>query len=183
MTSVIHYFNWVDYTIIGIVLFSTIISLFRGFLREAISLVVWGIGILLSLKCAGSVQEYLSSWIASSTVRYWVAFLSIFFIIFLIGILINIFVHKLVKESGFNVPDHFLGFFFGAARGLLIAMVFLMYLSADGIKDDTALAHSRFMPEVKPVVSWLHTFLPQQVKRASEWVLGGPDNKPARGQR
>ena len=33
--------NWVDFSILGIVAVSTLISLIRGFVKEAISLVVW----------------------------------------------------------------------------------------------------------------------------------------------
>ncbi|GAB7204612.1 hypothetical protein OS21_11010 [Dickeya oryzae] len=37
---------WVDYVIIGIVGFSALVSLIRGFVREALSLVTWGGGVL-----------------------------------------------------------------------------------------------------------------------------------------
>lgn len=34
-------FNWIDFTILGVVGISTLVSLVRGFIREAISLVIW----------------------------------------------------------------------------------------------------------------------------------------------
>ncbi|MCO6561298.1 MAG: CvpA family protein, partial [Gilliamella sp.] len=33
--------NWVDFTIIGIIAFSALISIVRGFVREALSLISW----------------------------------------------------------------------------------------------------------------------------------------------
>lgn len=33
--------NWVDFSIIGIIVLSALISLVRGFMKEALSLVIW----------------------------------------------------------------------------------------------------------------------------------------------
>lgn len=33
---------WIDYAIIAVIAFSSLVSLIRGFVREALSLVTWG---------------------------------------------------------------------------------------------------------------------------------------------
>ena len=33
--------NWVDYTIIGVIALSAVISIARGFVREVLSLIAW----------------------------------------------------------------------------------------------------------------------------------------------
>lgn len=33
--------NWVDFTIIGVIVLSALISIVRGFVREALSLISW----------------------------------------------------------------------------------------------------------------------------------------------
>ncbi|SPY96198.1 colicin V production protein [Proteus mirabilis] len=35
---------WIDYAIIAIIGFSALVSLIRGFVREALSLITWGCG-------------------------------------------------------------------------------------------------------------------------------------------
>jgi membrane protein required for colicin V production len=45
--------NWLDYAILGILVFSTLVSLVRGFVREAISLVVWIAAIWLGFLYRG----------------------------------------------------------------------------------------------------------------------------------
>ena len=40
--------NWVDFSILGIIAVSTLISLIRGFVKEAISLVVWFAALFIS---------------------------------------------------------------------------------------------------------------------------------------
>ena len=37
---------WIDYAIIAVIAFSSLVSLIRGFVREALSLVTWGCAFL-----------------------------------------------------------------------------------------------------------------------------------------
>ena len=172
-TNVASHFNWVDYTIIGIIAFSIIISFFRGFLREAVSLVVWIAGVLLALKFATPVQVHLQAWIASATIRYIIAFVALFLVVFIVGALLNALLHAVVSKTGLSATDRLLGIFFGGVRGLLIIAILLMFVSVGNVKDGTALAQSRLAPEFKPIVVWLNGFLPMQIKQLSQWVRNG----------
>ena len=98
----IHSLNWVDYSILGIIVFSIIISFFRGFSREAVSLVVWVLGIMVALKFADPTSIFFKTWIASPTLRYIIAFATLFLIIFIVGILLNAAIHALVKKAGLS---------------------------------------------------------------------------------
>lgn len=170
-------FNWVDYTIVGLVVFSTLISLFRGFTREVVSFIVWIFGVLIALKFAEPVQVYLQTWIHSSMLRYIVAFVLLFFIIFMGGVLINSIVHLFIRKAGLNVTDRLLGVFFGMARGLVIVGVLLMFVNVGNIQNTTVFAESRLAPDFKPIVSWLNIFLPQKMKEFSAWVAVGVESE------
>ena len=86
MSSVPWYsFNWLDYTIVGIVVLSTIVSFFRGFIREAISLCIWAIGIVLALKLAPQLEERIHAVTHWDTLSYVLAFGVVFFSVWLIG--------------------------------------------------------------------------------------------------
>lgn len=167
----IHSLNWVDYSILGIIVFSIIISFFRGFSREAVSLVVWVVGIMVALKFADPTSIFFKTWIASPTLRYIIAFATLFLIIFIAGILLNAAIHALVKKAGLSLTDRMLGVIFGAARGLLIVAVLLMFVSVGKVKDGTYLTQSRLALKFKPMVVWLNAFLPTQMKGFSQWVM------------
>jgi len=169
--------NWIDYAIIGVIILSTVISFFRGFLREAVSLVVWIAGIAIALRYANVVQLGFKTWFASPSVRYIVAFMSLFLLVFIIGIIINMLLHALIHKTGLTITDRILGFVFGAVRGLLIVAILLMFVSIGSVKDGTALAQSSLAPEFKPAVVWLNEFLPQHTKQFSRWVLNKGDSQ------
>ena len=52
--------NWFDFTILGIIALSAIISLMRGFVKEAISLVVWRAAIVISRTFYPQLAELLT---------------------------------------------------------------------------------------------------------------------------
>ena len=173
-----HSFNWVDYTIIGIVVFSTIISFFRGFVREAVSFVVWTIGVLVALRFADPLQLYFRghAWIHSPTLRYLIAFVALFLLILIVGVLINALIHSLVSKVGLSLMDRLIGIFFGAARGALIVAVLLMFAMVGNVHERGAIAQSRLATDFKPMVTWLNDFVPQRMKQFSHWVMGGDNS-------
>ena len=168
------YFNWIDFAIIGIILFSIIISFFRGFLREVVSLVVLVAAVVVVFKFFDFVQVHLKPWVASDSVRYITTLVGLFLAVFVMGAFLNMLVHALVNKSGLGIINRLLGVFFGAARGLLIVAVLLMFVSLGNIQDGSELAQSRLLPDFKSMVTWLDQFLPQQLKYFSQWLVCQP---------
>ncbi|WP_304985221.1 CvpA family protein [Coxiella-like endosymbiont] len=179
--NIFSHFNWVDFTIIGIIVFSIIISFFRGFVREAILLVIWIGAIVIVFKFSEPVQIHLRPWINSDSLRYAAAFGILLLAVFIFGIFINLIVHALVKKTGLTITDRLLGIFFGAARGFLIVAVFLMFVSVGNIKDGTAVGQSQLASKFEPIVTWLNQFLPCQLKNIFQWLVEPPQTEINRG--
>ena len=57
-------FTNVDYVIISIITFSSILSVFRGFVKEALSLFLWFMAIALTASFNGVLSDYLADSIA-----------------------------------------------------------------------------------------------------------------------
>ncbi len=169
-----HGLNWVDFIIIGIIFISVLISFFRGLIREAISLGFWLVGLMVALKFALPVHEYLSHWIGSPMLRYLLAFVGLFLIVFVIGVITNLLIQAMVKAAGLSFTDRLLGIFFGAARGLAIVTVLLLFVSSGTLQDAQAIQQSRLAPQFMPLVSWLRQFLPDHMQTVSNWVQPDP---------
>ena len=120
--------NWADWALIAIFGMSMAISLVRGFVREAMSLVVWIVAVVVALVFFEQAATRLIDLIATPSLRYLVAWLVLFFGVLLIGGVVNFLLARLVSASGLSGTDRLLGLVFGALRGFVVVMVLLITL-------------------------------------------------------
>ncbi len=120
--------NFFDYILITIVGLSMVLSLWRGFVREIISLVGLVLAFFLASRFAGDASGLLDQWITQNNLANIAAFVLIFVLVMFIVGAVGFIVRKLVDLAALTATDRTLGMFFGAARGLLlIGTAFLMY--------------------------------------------------------
>lgn len=112
--------NGADWIIIAVVVISCLIGLWRGFMREAISLATWIIGLWLAWTFSPSIEPMLGGLLSGPQVRVWVARLIILVLVVLAGNLVGFVVTRAVRYSPFGVADRMLGVLFGLLRGALL---------------------------------------------------------------
>ncbi len=120
--------NWADWGIVLILLVSSLISLKRGFIKEALSLVVWLLAIIIGLSFRQQASYLLAEHIATPSVRELAAFALLFVATLLVGACVNFLIGQLVKVTGLTGTDRLLGMLFGLARGFVVVMVILIVL-------------------------------------------------------
>jgi membrane protein required for colicin V production len=122
--------NFFDYLLIGIVGLSVVLSLWRGFVREIISLIGLVAAFFAASRASGQAGDLLGQWISNGTIADIAGFALVFVLVMLIVGIIGAIIRKLVDMADLTATDRTLGIVFGAARGvLLIALVFLIYTS------------------------------------------------------
>src|SRR5690606_34792426 len=120
--------NWADWTIVAILVLSALISVKRGFVREALSLATWVAAILVAMIFGGRLAILLVDHIDTPSLRELVAFTLLFVGTLLVGALVNYVISTLVKVTGLSGTDRLLGMCFGLARGAIIVMALLIFL-------------------------------------------------------
>jgi len=120
--------NWADWTIVAIVGVSALLSLWRGFIKEALSLVIWVVAFIVSTMFSDSLAFMLSDIITTPSLRHMVAMALLFAGTLMVGGLLNFLIGQLVKMSGLTGTDRLLGMVFGIARGVIVVVVILMFL-------------------------------------------------------
>ncbi len=121
----------IDWIIIAILLISTLISIWRGFVREALSLVTWIAAIIISRLFASQVSTLLIDYIDMPSMRLGAAYALLFAGTLIVGALVNNLIAEVVKMTGLGGTDKFFGMFFGFARGgvvILVVVAGLYYL-------------------------------------------------------
>ena len=115
--------NITDWVILGVVIASGIISLFRGFTKEFLSLFLWVFSFIAAISLEYLVSPFITGYIGNPEISKIGAYVVIFVAcIFIGGIVINM-ISKLIKWSGVSGFDKFLGVLFGMARGLIVIFV------------------------------------------------------------
>jgi len=118
----------VDYIVLSIVLVSAVISLFRGFVREVLSLAAWLVSFWVAISYTPKLASWLQPHMESEALRIGASFLALFITCLVLAALINRLVGQLVKHSGLSGTDRALGVVFGIIRGSLV-VVLLVWLA------------------------------------------------------
>lgn len=158
-------FAWVDWLIIGIVAVSALISLTRGFVKEALSLVTWIIAGLVAWTFGGALAELLTGYIETPSLRVITACAILFVLTLILGGLINYLIGQLVLVTGLTGTDRFLGMVFGAARGVLLVVIAVGLLSLAPVEADSWWRESELIPHFLLVADWSKGFILGMVGR------------------
>jgi membrane protein required for colicin V production len=117
-----------DLIAVGIVGLSIVAAFLRGFVRVAISLMGWIVGLIAASRFSDTVGAMLPDYGETPAVRYVVAFVLILLAALLVAGIAGFILSRLVRAAGLGFLDRFLGAIIGLARGVLIA-VFLVLLA------------------------------------------------------
>ena len=118
-------FNQVDIVILIITLLSSIFGLWRGLIKEVLSLLTWIAALLVSRVYSEPLAGLMTGMIENDGIRYVSAFAILFVIVMMLGTFLNFLMSKLLNFTGLKLADRLLGAVFGVARGVIIVLVIL----------------------------------------------------------
>ena len=160
-------FQLLDLILIGIMIISGLLALMRGFTREVLSLLAWGIAGLAALGAVLSpeLNELAGQYLQPEIVAKIALGGGVFLIVLIIMSLISVRIADWVLDSAAGAFDRTMGFMYGLARGLLlvaIAYLFYVWLVPEQ-KQEEWVRNARLLPVVKEVSNVVISFLPADV--------------------
>lgn len=134
---------------------SSLISLKRGFVKEALSLVVWVLAFALATVFSGHLEVLLESSITTPSMRQMVAFGLLFAATLIVGAMVNYLIGELVKITGLSGTDRLFGMVFGMIRGAIVVMAILLLLpGVIPIHQDPWWHESQLIPHFMTFEDW-----------------------------
>jgi membrane protein required for colicin V production len=118
--------TWFDYAVIGVILGSIAWGIWRGLVRETMSLAGWVIAFLAANLFAAPVAEILPDTIKRPELRTLMGYVVVFLGVLVVTTAGAVLLGKIVHAIGLGSLDRTLGGLFGLLRGLLIAVAFAL---------------------------------------------------------
>jgi membrane protein required for colicin V production len=154
--------NILDFVILGLIAFSGIVSIFRGFVREILALITWAVAVWVAWHFGAVLCLILEPYVQSKVGRYLLAYGGLFVLTMIIGGLVNYLFSQLVDKSGLGATDRTLGLLFGLLRGILIISVMLLVMQLTPVIKEPWWHQSRLVPLFVPIEAWLKDLLPKE---------------------
>jgi len=151
--------NWFDFAILGVIGLSSLISLIRGFTKEAVSLVTWFAAFFVASNFYPEMAQFITG-IEDLKIRNSAAIAILFIATLLIGALVNYIINRLVAVTGLSGTDRLLGVIFGAIRGILIVSALLFFADYITSFEETLWwKEAQLPPHFAIVITWFFEHL------------------------
>lgn len=115
-----------DYAVIGILLASLFLGLWRGVVSEILALAAFVLAFYVAREFAPSISSFFAGMLSDKSMQYSAAFAAIFVGVLVVVGIVRLVISFLLRAVGLGLIDRLLGAVFGVARGVLIVLVAVM---------------------------------------------------------
>ena len=170
-------FTWIDIGIVLILLVSTFIAIFRGFVKEVVSLASLVTAILLAVAFFDQVAHILPSGIDETTfgfgdnefkmskLRAVIAFTLIVAGVLIAGAFLNHVLGKIARLPVLSGVDRALGALFGFARGAAVVVLVILVAALSSFPHSETWKSSRLVPMFEVGAQTVIDFIPPEYSR------------------
>lgn len=118
-----------DGIVIVVMLVSALLAMYRGFLREVLSIASWATAAAVAFLFHKQLLPMVKTYIPNDNVALGVTIVGLFVVTLLVVSWITMKISDFVLDSAFGALDRSAGFLFGAARGLLLIVVAMQFFN------------------------------------------------------
>ena len=161
---------WIDVVILALIVLSAVLSLFRGFVKEALALASWLVALWVAMTFYEALALMLAEWISVPSAQKITAFVLLFICVLLLGALVNYLAGKLVARTGLTGTDRMLGVVFGAARGAVIVALLVLFAGLTPMPQDAWWQDSQLIGYFEEFAMWMREYLPADMAKNISYV-------------
>ena len=150
-----------DGILIGFTLVSAILAMVRGFSREVLSVASWVVAALAAYFFYPTVLPFVTPHVHNAKLALGIAAAIVFLIALIVVTVVTMKIADLVIDSRVGALDRTLGFLYGAARGILVVAVALLFFNwLVGNNPPGWVTHAKSRPLLDGIGQRLEAMLP-----------------------
>ncbi|MHC1549558.1 CvpA family protein [Phyllobacterium sp. K27] len=151
-----------DGILLGITLVSAVLAMVRGFSREVLSVVSWAAAAVAAYVFYKPVVPFLAPYISNETIVQIAAAGLVFIVTLIVVSIITMKIADFIIDSRIGALDRTLGFLFGAARGVLLVVVAMLFFNWLVTENQPAwVAQAKSKPMIDELGAKLVALLPE----------------------
>jgi membrane protein required for colicin V production len=154
-----------DYVALAIIGLSIILSVMRGFFREALAILGWVAAFVTAKTYANQILPMMPEDIPTESLRILAAFLVLFFATLLVATLLAIALSSIFKKMGLGWLNRLLGAFFGLARGILIVCIVVFLAGLTELPSDARWRNAMFSAPLEALVISMLPWVPISIAK------------------
>jgi len=154
-----------DYAMLGMVLVSVAVSIWRGLVREVVSLLSWLVALWVAARFSVAFSEWLPAAMTNPSARYMTAFVALFLATVIVLELFGVLLARLLRAAGLGFVDRALGAVFGLARGALLAWILTLLGGLTSLPQQGWWQESMLAPPLQAAVLAARPLLPLEIAK------------------
>ncbi|MCF6110058.1 CvpA family protein [Mesorhizobium muleiense] len=156
-----------DGILVGFTLVSAMLAMVRGFSREVLSVISWIAAAAAAFFFYQPVLPYVQPYVDNEKIAMVVAAGIVFIVALIIVSIITMKLADWIIDSRVGALDRTLGFLYGAARGILVVAVALLFFNwLAGPKAPGWVADAKSRPLLESIGAKLESLLPEDPENA-----------------
>ncbi|MEO4044485.1 CvpA family protein [Hoeflea sp. CAU 1731] len=118
-----------DGLVLAVTLFSAVLAMVRGFSREVLAVVSWAAAAFAAYKFYPTLLPFVQQYVSNDDVALIISAAAIFIVVLIVVSIITMKIADFIIDSRIGALDRTLGFLFGAARGILLVAVAMLFFN------------------------------------------------------
>ena len=152
-----------DLAILGIIGLSAVLSLFRGFIREAIALLGWIAGLWCAFNYMHITSEWFVRWVESPFIRLSLGFVTLLVAVLVAAGLAGRLARRFVDVTGLAGTDRVFGMVFGAGRGAAMVVGLVLLAGFTDVMREPWWQESELIPHFEILAAEIVRILPGEM--------------------
>jgi membrane protein required for colicin V production len=150
-----------DYTVLGIMGLSMLLSVMRGLVQEALALAAWVMAFWLASHYASVAAVWMPQSLPNDELRYLAAFVSIFFVTWVVSAMLRVTLNQFLQVTGLKPIDRLFGAGFGLLRGFLLSLTLVLAAGFTSLPKQMIWRNAMFSPLFEEAAVMAKVWLPE----------------------